>query len=106
MSSAAAGAAGLPCLEGDALPQLAQRLRLDRSEEAAAAGTRAPPPRAPCRAPVAPRGGLRARCAAVPFRVTRARRGRQHMEEELRAARESVRTELLDRLHGWTHANV
>jgi hypothetical protein len=38
--------------------------------------------------------------------VTRARRARQHMEEELRAARESVRTELLDRLHGWTHANV
>jgi hypothetical protein len=36
MSSAAAGAAGLPCLEGDALTQLAQRLRLDRSEEAAA----------------------------------------------------------------------
>mmetsp|Transcript_10686 Transcript_10686/g.23895 ORF Transcript_10686/g.23895 Transcript_10686/m.23895 type:complete len:305 (-) Transcript_10686:435-1349(-) len=66
MSSAAAGSAGLPCLEGDAVRQLALRLRLDRSDLEAA----------------------------------------QHMEDELKAARQSVRTELLDRLHGWTHANV
>jgi len=30
----------------------------------------------------------------------------QHMGREVDAARENVRTDILDAIHGWTHSNV